>query len=262
MKRIFTLTWTCAALCLTGCGSKESNTKTLTLYVAASLTDVIQEVSEDFEKEHDLKVVFNFAGSGALAQQLLATPRADIYLSASQRWMDEVEKGGRIMDGTRSTLLSNNLVVIAHKTSNWELKQPSQLAELPFKFLAIGDPDSVPAGKYAKTWLESINIDDEKTLWSDVQGRISPTPDVRAAMAQVEGSADVAGIVYGTDYMASEDKVRLLYQVPLENSPKIEYPVAILAEAAEPELAAEFLEFLSNPKVRDLFRKHGFVVAE
>lgn len=262
VKGISALISLCISFLLCGCGSSESAPKTLTLFVAASLTDVIQEVAAEFEKEHDVEIFYNFASSGALAQQLLASPRADLYLSASQRWMDEVADGGRIKDGTRRTLLSNRLVVIGHRSSTWELNEPADLSQLPFKFLAIGDPDSVPAGKYAKTWLESVGIDGGTTLWNQMQGRISPAPDVRAALAQVEGSADVIGIVYGTDYTASDGKVRMIYEVPVEDGPKIEYPVAILSETPEPELAAEFLAFLSSPEARKLFEKHGFAVVE
>lgn len=247
---------------LFGCGSSESRAKTLTLFVAASLTDVIQEVGAEFQKEHDVEIFYNFASSGALARQLLGSPRADHYLSASQRWMDEVADGGRIKDGTRHTLLSNRLVVIGHRSSTWELNEPADLSQLPFRYLAIGDPESVPAGKYAKTWLESVEIDGGKTLWNEMQGRISPAPDVRAALAQVEGSADVIGIVYGTDYTASRGQVRRMYEVPVEEGPKIEYPVAMLSETSEPELAAEFLAFLSSPEARKLFEKHGFAVVE
>lgn len=262
VKRIATLIYLCISFLLSGCGSSESDPKTLTLFVAASLTDVIQEVAAEFKKEHDVEIFYNFASSGALAQQLLASPRADLYLSASPRWMDQVADGGRVKDGTRRTLLSNRLVVIGHRNSTWKLSEPADLSQLPFRFLAIGDPESVPAGKYAKTWLESVQVDGGKKLWNQVQGRISPAPDVRAALAQVQGSADVIGIVYGTDYTASGGKVRMIYEVPMEDSPKIEYPVAILSETSESELAAEFLAFLSSPEARKLFEKHGFFVVE
>jgi molybdate transport system substrate-binding protein len=245
-----------------GCGENETATKTLTVFVAASLTDVIQEVSVEFKKAHDVDIFHNFASSGALAQQLLASPRADLYVSASQRWTDAVERGGRIKDGTRRTLLSNTLVVIGHPSSTRAFEAPSDLLEWPFRFLAIGDPDSVPAGRYAKIWLESVRVDAATTLWEELQGRVSPAPDVRAALAQVEGSADVIGIVYRTDTIASGGQVRLLYEVPVEDGPKIEYPAAILRETPEPELAAEFLRFLSGPKARTLFEKHGFAVIE
>jgi molybdate transport system substrate-binding protein len=232
------------------------------VFVAASLTDAMQEVSAAFEKERDVEVFHNIASSGALAQQLLATPRADLYVSASQRWMDVVERGGRLKDGTRRSLLSNTLVVIGHPSATRAFEAPSDLLEWPFRFLAIGDPDSVPAGRYAKIWLESLRVDAATTLWAELRGRVSPAPDVRAALAQVEGSADVIGIVYRTDTIASGGQVRLLYEVPAEDGPRIEYPLAVLRGTAEPELAAEFLRFLSGPEARMLFERHGFAVIE
>ncbi len=262
MKQIFILIVSCATLCFAGCGKKNAETKSLTLFVAASLTDVIQEISAEFKKEHNVEIFHNFGSSGALAQQILASPRADLFFSADQRWMNEVANGGRIKDGTRRTLLSNRLVVIGHRSSTWELEDPAALSKLPFRFLAIGDPASVPAGKYAKTWLESLKGDGGNTLWNEVevQGRISPAPDVRAALAQVEARSDVIGIVYGTDYSASGGKVRVIWEV--QDGPKIEYPVAILSETPEAKLAAEFLTFLRSPEARKLFEKHGFAVVE
>ncbi|MFV0415372.1 MAG: molybdate ABC transporter substrate-binding protein [Chthoniobacterales bacterium] len=261
MKRIFPLILIsiCISFIFSACSGDRQERKTLTLFVAASLTDVIQEVTAEFEKNHSVEFIYNFAGSGALARQLLASPKADLYLSANQRWMNEVEKGGLLADGTRRTLLSNTLVLIANKNSTWELNQPTAFAQLPFKFLAIGDPDSVPAGKYAKTWLESLKAENGNTLWSEVQGRISPAPDVRAALAQVEGSANVIGIVYGTDFISSDGKVRPLYKVPVKDGPKIEYSAAILKAAAEPDLSVEFLNFLSSPKAQEIFQKYGFM---
>lgn len=250
----------CAALFVAGCGDREPPRPSLTLFVAASLSDVIQEVAAEFEKEHAVAMVCNFAASGALARQLLASPRADLFFSASRRWMDEVEQGGRLKEGTRRTLVSNQLVVIGHRNSPWEWSGPAGLADWPFAFLALGDPDSVPAGEYARTWLESIPLEGERTLWSEVQGRISPAPDVRAALTQVEARADVIGIVYATDEKVADGKVRLIYAVPPEEGPEIEYPVAVLAETAEPELAAAFLEFLTGPAARALFAEHGFRV--
>ena len=188
-----------------GCGSQSesgADPATLTLFVAASLTDVIQAVGDAYERDSSVHIVYNFASSGALAQQLLAAPRADLFLSASERWMDEVERGDRLLNGSRRTLLSNSLVVIANNGSDYEMEVARDLCELSFAFLATGDPDSVPAGRYARQWLESVGCPDGQGAWSKVDGRLSPTPDVRAALAQVEGSFDVIGIVYRTDYIA------------------------------------------------------------
>ncbi len=232
----------------------------LTLFVSASLTDVIREVGAAFKQTHEVELYYNFASSGALAQQLLAAPRADLYLSASQRWMDAVEAGGRLLDGTRRTLLSNTLVVIANRGTEVRLQSPADLEHLPFQYLSVGDPAHVPAGRYAKQWLASIPSGDGQSLWDKLAPRLSPAPDVRAALIQVEGSADALGIVYRTDYMARKDKVRRLYEVPPGQGPAIQYPAAILRASESPELAQAFLDFLGSPEAIALFEQHGFIV--
>ena len=247
-----------AAAAAPGCGEK-GRADRLTLYVAASLTDAIQETAEVFEAKNGIEITCNFGGSGSLAQQILAAPRADLFLSASQKWMNAVAEGDRVAPGTRQTLLSNSLVVIANPDAPWSVKAPEEIAGLPFEHLSIGDPDSVPAGQYAKTWMESVKSAGGGSLWDQVKDRISPAPDVRAALAQVEGSADVIGVVYRTDYAARRDAVRLLYEIPREAGPKIEYPIASIKEAENEAAARAFLAFLTGPEAAEIFRKHGFL---
>ena len=247
-----------------GCGSQSesgADPATLTLFVAASLTDVIQAVGDAYERDSSVHIVYNFASSGALAQQLLAAPRADLFLSASERWMDEVERGDRLLNGSRRTLLSNSLVVIANNGSDYEMEVARDLCELSFAFLATGDPDSVPAGRYARQWLESVGCPDGQGAWSKVDGRLSPTPDVRAALAQVEGSFDVIGIVYRTDYIARQRDVRLIHEIAAADGPRIQYPAAIVNATQRPTMARDFLDFLSSPAAAALFAEHGFTLA-
>ncbi len=252
-----------------GCGKKNetrqgaaSDTPTLTIYVAASLTDVVQAIGKDFENEHQVELVYNFASAGALAQQIMAAPRADVYLSANERWMNEVEQAGEVAAGTRKQLLQNALVVIANPSGRFSMSGPEDLPGMNFKFLCIGDPAHVPAGSYTKKWLESVKSSDGETIWSQVESRVSPAPDVRAALAQVEGTSDVIGVVYRTDYMADKDKVKLLYQVPPSEGVNISYSVAALTASKHPVLAKEFVDYLFSPKARKLFSEAGFIVKE
>lgn len=232
----------------------------LVVFVAASLTDAIQEVGEAYAATRPVEIDYNFASSGALAQQLLAAPRADVFLSASERWMDEVEAGDRLVPDTRRTLLSNSLVLIANASSRATAGSPELLCTPEFTYLAIGDPDSVPAGRYARDWLQAYTCPDGASAWDRVSERISPTPDVRAALAQVEGSVDVVGVVYRTDYVSRQDSVRLLYEVPVEEGPEISYPVALIRGTRMDQVGGEFLEFLGGVEARRLFEKHGFTV--
>ncbi len=229
------------SLCCLSCSRQKG--PELTLYVAASLSDVIQEIGTAFETEHAVKLHYNFASSGALARQILAAPRADLFLSASLRWMDSVH--AQIVPGCRQSLLTNQLVVIANQDSSIH-----SLSDPAVTHLAIGDPQHVPAGAYAKTWLESRN------LWSSLQSKISPCPDARAPLIQVEGNTDVAGIVYRTDYIARKNRVRLLYEVPLNEGPHIEYLAAMLKDSPP---ARELLTFLRSETAQAIYQKHGFI---
>lgn len=230
----------------------------LTLFVAASLIDVVQEVGDVYEALGSIELVYNFASSGALVRQQLAARRADLLLSASEQWMDELEGAGRVLDGTRMTLLSNRLALIANRDSEITLGNPIDLCDSPFVYLAMGDPAYVPAGSYAREWLKSFECRDGGWVWDRVKGRISPAPNVRAVVGQVEGRVDVLGIVYATDAIARRDDIRLLYEVSVEEGPPIQYPVAIMQGTDSPALARDFLDFLRGPEAMALFEKDGF----
>ena len=231
----------------------------LTVFAAASLTDVMGELAVPFEQAHDVKIVFNFAGSNTLAQQIVAAPKADVFISASEKWMDTVEKANDIAPETRKSVLSNTLVVVANPASTFAMTKPEELPALGFRFLALGDPEAVPAGKYAKQWLTGIKVG-EGTAWDRVKDRVSPAPDVRSALGQVEGKEDVVGIVYSTDFISAKGKVRLLYAIPASAKLSITYPAAVLREAPQPELARAFLEYLSSAEAKAIFEKYGFTV--
>jgi len=217
------------------------------------------ELAGAFEKEHGVAIVYNFAGSNTLAQQIVASPnKADVFISASEKWMDAVEEAGAVAAGTRKSMLSNTLVIIAHPDSSYAMNAPEDLPALGFKFLAMGDPDAVPAGKYARTWLTGIRMG-EGTLWDAVKARVSPATDVRAALGQVIGSEDVVGIVYMTDYASAKGRVRKLFAIPAEGL-GISYPGAAMKESGHPELAKAFLDYLASPAARRVFENYGFEV--
>ncbi|HNX05074.1 MAG TPA: molybdate ABC transporter substrate-binding protein [Opitutales bacterium] len=232
----------------------------LTVFAAASLTDVMQELAVPFEKENGVKIIFNFAGSNTLAQQIVAAPSgADVFLSASEKWMDTVAAAGALAEGTRTSVLTNTLVVVAHPASTFSMTRPEDLTTMPFAFLSLGDPDAVPAGKYARQWLSGVRMGDQ-TVWDAVRGRVSPAPDVRAALAQVESRDDVVGVVYRTDFASAKGRVRLIYSVPSSGSLVISYPAAVMKEAPNPALARRFMDYITSPEARSVFEKYGFGV--
>ncbi len=147
----------------------------LMIFAAASLQDVLTEVGQAYEESDPVNITYNFAGSNVLARQLVAAPKADVYLSASEQWMDYVRKAGVLAKDSRRTFLSNSLVVIASRNSRWNLTRQADLASPEYKYLSLANPEAVPAGRYAKSWLESISIHDG-TLWHLVKDRVAPVP--------------------------------------------------------------------------------------
>jgi molybdate transport system substrate-binding protein len=225
------------------------------VFAAASLREAMDELGTAFEKETGTRVVFNFAGSNDLAHQIGAARGMDLFLSASVGWMDTVQNRGRIVAGTRRDLLSNTLVVVAGARDTSRIAEPCALASLPFRNLALGDPDAVPAGTYARTWLRGVRCGGQP-LWDAVSGRVAPAPDVRAALGLVLADPRVIGMVYRTDQIAFKDRTRVLYEVT--DGPPIRYAIAQVAEGDNPAAARRFYDHLAGPVGADVFRKHGF----
>ncbi len=243
-----------------GSQRNESGEKPLMVFAAASLHDVAADFKAEFERRHvPAEVVYNFAGSNTLAQQIHAATGADVFLSADQDWIDFLEQSGRLVAGTRRAFLSNRLVLIARRDSALEIEDPRDLAERGgLRFLALADPRAVPAGRYAQAALENISWHDG-SLWSGLEDRIAPALDVRAALALVESDPEIAGIVYQTDAMTS-GKVRVLHEFPAMEEAPIRYWVALVASSENPELGRHFLDFLLSPAAREIAERHGFSV--
>jgi molybdate transport system substrate-binding protein len=223
----------------------------ITVFAAASLSDVLKPVARSFESNSNTRVVFNFGASSTLARQIEEGAPADIFISADNEKMDRLQRKGLILDETRFVLLSNSLVVIASNERYLLLNAPVDL--LRCKALAVADPQVVPAGIYARKFMESAGI------WESVQGKVIPTDNVRGTLAAVEsGNVDV-GIVYKTDALISK-KVKVVYEVPASLTLKIEYPVALLKDARDKNAAIAFLTELKAPHSATIFQSYGFVV--
>ncbi len=227
----------------------------LAVFAAASLSGLGPELAAEFEAARGVRVIFNFASSNALAQQILAAPVADLFISADRAWVDVLEQAGVTVGGGRD-LFGNRLVAIANRDVAWRAETPRELADLEIRFLAVADPDAVPAGRYARAALEQIDVAGV-TLWDHFAAARVPTLDVRAALALVASDPEIVGVVYRTDAMSS-DRVRILCELdqPLE-APPIAYR-AVLVAGGDPELAGRFLDFLNRPEARAIASRHGF----
>jgi molybdate transport system substrate-binding protein len=226
----------------------------ITVFAAASLTDSLKELGATYEHITGDKVRFNFAASNVLAQQIKAGAPADIFFSADEAKMDSLDQEGLILKDTRKNLLGNTLVVITPQ-DGVKLGKPEDLAKPEIKHLSLGDTKAVPAGVYAKEWLEEIG------LWKSVEGKIAPAENVRAAMAVVESGNAEAGIVYKTDAAISK-KVTVALEIPSAEGPKIIYPAAVVKDSRNVEAARKLLDYLDDKKADETFAKFGFSVIE
>ena len=225
------------------------------MLAAASTAHVIDEVIGQFGAGPNGSVVASFAGTSALARQVESGAPADIFLAANAAWMDHVEAQDLIEPGSRRVLAGNRLVFVTGE-SDMAHFEPSATFDLPALLgggrLAIGNPDHVPAGIYARQALGALG------LWPGVRSRLAPTADVRAALALVARGEAPLGIVYATDVMRFEE-VRIVAEIPSSLHEPIVYPVALVAGRASP-LATRFFEFLKGPEGRAAFAHAGFIV--
>ena len=210
------------------------------VFAAASLTNALEEIERKYESATRDDLVFNFGASSTLARQIEEGAPADLLLSA-----DELVRTTRL--GERASVLSNTLVIV---TLDKRVKHPRDLVGLK---LALAEPSTVPAGIYARTYLQKLG------LWERVKKNVIPTDNVRAALAAVEaGNADAA-IVYRTDALISKE-VRVAYAVPRAEGPRIAYLFAMVKDAEQPTAARRFFAYLRSKPALDVFRKHGFDV--
>ena len=244
---LFAFLWLVAVLPARG------DERELLVFGAASLTNVMEDLGASYTRETGQPVKFSFAASSALARQLEAGAKADVFLSADLEWMDYVQARGLIDLHSRRDLLGNRLVLIAPASSAVALRiEPGfHLAEaLGRGRLATGDPDYVPVGRYARSALTTLGV------WSEVADRLVRADNVRTALAFVARGEAPLGIVYATDAKI-EPGVRVVDTFPEDSHLPITYPVAVTSSAAPG--ATRFVEFLGNAASRAAFQKFGFI---
>ncbi len=223
----------------------------LTVSAAASLTNAFQELKPVFEAANPgTTVLYNFAASGALLQQIAKGAPVDVFASADQPNMDEAQKQGLVTAGARKDFVSNALVVIVPSTSS---KSPKALAELggaDYARIAIGLPASVPVGRYTQTVLEQAK------LWETIQPKMIGAQNVRQALDYTARGEVDAGFVYATDAAIMADKVKVALEVPTPT--RILYPIAPLAKAGNADGAAKFVAFIQSAPAQAVLAKYGF----
>jgi len=223
----------------------------LVVSAAASLTNAFADIGRAFEGSHPgTKVLLNAAGSGQLLQQIARGAPADIFASADQETMDEAAAKGLIEPGSRVDFARNALVVVAPAGSNLKLKDLRQLTGAGFRHIAIGNPQSVPVGRYSKQVLSAAGI------WEAIQQKGVNTQNVRQSLDYVARGEVEAAFVYRTDALLLKDKVRVVLEVPTQTP--ILYPVAIVKASSNKSDARSFIAFLRTDASQRILRQYAF----
>jgi molybdate transport system substrate-binding protein len=255
MIRLIAILIAAGALAFAPCSRPaEPEKTTLTVFGAASLTNVLQDVGDAYTKETSIAVKFSFAASSTLARQIENGAPADIFMSADSDWMDYLQARHLIQDATRRNVVGNRLVLIAPADSTLKLKIGPHFglaAALGAGRLATGDPAAVPAGRYAQAALTTLGV------WDEVKDRLVRAESVRSALSFVDRGEAPLGIVYETDALIDKG-VRVIDVFPADTHPPIVYPVA-LTRVARPA-AAKFSDFIAGPAAAEMFKAYGFAV--
>lgn len=231
--------------------AEQSDQPTLTVSTAVSLSNALQEIKQAFEAEHNIELQFNFGGSGSLAQQIQQGAPVDVFISANQIWMDQLADKGFILTDSLSYIAENRLVLIAQQDAKSSYESFADLKPTTDLQLAIGHPDSVPAGQYAKQVLDNLE------LWEPLENQLILAKDVRQVLTYVEtGNADL-GIVYESDtYLSEQTKILAIADHHLHEP--IRYPIAIISATPHHEAAKQFVEFMHSETAQSILERYGF----
>ncbi len=227
-------------------GPKKTGEKEITVFAAASLTDVITDLAANFEKEHQVTVKLSLAASGTLARQIEQGADADVYLSANKNWMDYLVEKGKTKETT--VFATNDLVLVSPIDRNFQFEKVDSLLMYTESRIAIGDPGYVPVGKYAMQVFDYYQL--------DLSSKLFQTQDVRSALMMVElGEADF-GIVYKTDALQSE-KVKIIFTFPDESHSPVQYYGALISEKS---LAKQFYDYLYSSEAKKVLSNYSFTI--
>lgn len=224
----------------------------LTVSAAASMTQVLAEIQALYlEEQPNVAITFNFGSSGSLQKQIEEGAPVDVFLSASKGKMTPLKDAGLLLDDQVVDLLINEMVLIAPKDST--VTNFEDLADETITHFAMGEPESVPAGKYALEVLTSLKLNEA------VADKTVLAKDVKEVLSWVETGNVDAGMVYVTDIYSNEE-MKIVATAPEGSHGDIIYPAAVIKESTQPEAAKAFVDFLSTSAAQDLFVKYGFEI--
>jgi len=232
---------------------KAQSTYEITISAAISLKDAFEEIGKTFMEKHPgTKVVFNFAGSGALARQIEAGAPVDVFASAAQKDMNDLDQKDLIIKGTRKDFARNSLVLTIPTKSAIQVTSLNDLRRGEIQKIAIGNPKTVPAGRYAKEVLRHFN------LWDVLKDKLIFAENVRQVLDYVARGEVDAGIVYSTDALVRAKEVRIVAEAPEQSHQPIIYPIAIVKGSKKESLAKEFIDVVTSREGEKVLERYGF----
>ncbi|WP_319202910.1 molybdate ABC transporter substrate-binding protein [uncultured Ilyobacter sp.] len=237
------------------CGTNAGKTdvkKEITVSAAASLTEIMGELKPIFEEKYNTSLTVNLASSGTLQRQIEEGAPVDVFISASGKKMDILMEKELLEKGTRENLLKNNLVLIVNKESGDKVKSLKDLSKGDVK-VSIGEPGSVPAGRYAKESLEYYGD------YESIEAKLIFAKNVKQVLSYVESGEVDAGMVYGSDAVNLKNSV-IIQKIDTESHSPIVYPGAVIRDSENKESAKEFIEFFKSSEIKGLAEKYGFEI--
>lgn len=233
-------------------GIQTTGSSTLTVSAAISLTEALEEVAAAYRAAGGPPVSFNFGASSMLARQIVNGAPVDLFVSADEAQMDLVARAGLAVAGTRVDVAGNTLVLVANAPTT--IRTIADLGNAEVRRIAIGDPAAVPAGVYARRYLEDIG------LWARLEPKLVPMTNVRAALTAVQNGSVAAAFVYATDAKLAPG-LQVVATIAGARAPRIVYPACIVKTRRQPAAAAAFLTFLRSPAGSAILARHGFTPA-
>ena len=256
----------CCSLLLISCGKGNSGNGTTTgdkeekaqvelnISAAASLKEVMADLETEYKKSNEnVTLVVNYGSSGSLQQQIEQGAPCDVFISAGQKQMKALDEASLLLEGTYKDLLENDLVLIASKDS--DVSNLDDLITNKVKHIAVGEPSSVPAGKYADEVL--VNLD----LKYKIKDKLVFAKDVKEVLAWTQSGNAEVGFVYYSDTI-NTDNIKIVETTPSTSHSAIVYPIAVIKESKKPEAAKEFEDFLLSTDGQAILKDFGYKSVE
>ncbi len=230
-----------------------SNSGEILVSAAISLKKAFEEIGSIYEKQTGIRVQFNLGASGLLQKQIETGAPVDVFASAGEKQMDELQARGMIIPETRRDFAGNTLVLIVPRNSTISLRSFKDLSQPGVRRVAIGNPKTVPAGQYAQETLRNLE------LWDTLQSRLVLAENVRQVLDYVERGEVEAGVVYVSDVAEEQGKAVIAAYAPKDSHSPIVYPIAVVKEAGNPQGARRFIDLALSSTGQAILKKYGFL---